>query len=174
MKNEIPPCFREMEQDRPPTKRYANFRILEVRHSIFGDKTPKNPSGLLFEGYSTVGTCGKAIAKLIIDYGWRLDDAAILFSVLCEGCMNTLGSQLEGYKYNENPNTCCDHCDVIRPGIIRPLTTKEEKNQINSILIEAGAKVYASYFSNQITILPKKRKISKEEITGIYRVTENE
>lgn len=173
MKTEIPPCIDCFEDGCNP-KRFANFRMTVVKHDIFGDKTKDNTSGLLMSGESTVGVMGKSIAKLVNEYEWNLNDACVLMSILCEGCMNTIGSFLEGYKYNETPNTSCDYCTLIRPqlqaGVDRPLTIDEEKTGNSDVIAKAGLLVYSESLRSVNTIIPKNRVIRKENVTGIYRV----
>lgn len=168
----MPDAFTLMEKDKPRCYLYANFRSTVVKHTVFSDKTEKNPSGLVLEGECSVGALSKSIGILVLNYGWRLNDACILFSILCEGCMNTVAAELEGWDYAENPGTCCDYCDTIRPGCDRPRTVREEKGEVASILALYGLSEYSKVLGseNMPTEVVAKRIVVKDTVTGHYRI----
>jgi hypothetical protein len=155
-------------------KRFSNSRLAEVVHTIYGESTPDNPSGKIAAFSSTFGCGGVAIAKMVLEHNWKIDDACVLWTVLCEGCMNTVGSELEGYAYDEQPNTCCEYCDIVRPGVQRPMTQQEEKQMLHDTLTAARLPVYASLSGIIVSMMqPRRRVVTKDEVTGIYRITES-
>jgi len=165
MQNEVPPCF---EKDFKDPRRYAHFRSAGVTHTCFSEKSKKNPNGEVFRGECTVGACGKSIASLVLDHGWNLNDACVLYSVLCSDCMNTLSAELEGFDYNEKSSTWCEHCSIIRPDTRAGQLTSEEYHTNAKLLSELGHTALANSLYNDTTF--KAKRISRNKVTGFYKV----
>lgn len=168
MQFEVPRAFTLMEKDRPRCYLYANFKFLEVRHSVFSDITDKNPSGLIMEGHSSVNAIGTPIAMLVLQHGWSLSDAAITLSDLCEGCINTVCSEIEGYDYDEDPGTWCESCSILRPETPSAKITPEEYRE--SLKALGNARKYGIVAGLLNNIRPENKVIVKNHTTGHYKV----
>ena len=88
------------------------FRGLEVREDMYDDQ------GSLMSGSSTINCAFPFLKYLVEERGWTLNDAAILYTDMCEGCANVclqeLGESMDGHDPMET-NTFCPYCKYVRP-----------------------------------------------------------
>lgn len=72
--------------------------------------------GLLIE-FTTGGNAITPVVRELLNRRWSLSDAVFVAYEMCEGCLNTILSGMEGWGYTENPRTRCKHYKIIRPEV---------------------------------------------------------